>query len=85
MLKTYRIGDFAGVNYNRDLTTSDFAVATRALNVDFVGGTGISGRPAFRTLTTAGGNEWYTWCEALGSGKYSARNGLSSTTGSLSA
>jgi len=82
-LKSYRIGDFAGVNYNRDLTSSDFAVATRALNVDFVGGTGISGRPAFRTLITAGGSEWYTWCEALTPNKYTMRNAIASTLGSL--
>lgn len=73
-MKSYRIGDFAGVNYNRDLTSADFAVATRALNVDFVGGTGISGRPAFRTMVTAGGSEWYTWCEALNGSSYSLRN-----------
>lgn len=82
MLKTYRIGDFAGVNYNRDLTTSDFAVATRALNVDFVGGTGISGRPAFRTFATAGGSEWYTWCEALGGSQQSMRNTAITASGS---
>lgn len=82
-MKSYRIGDFAGVNYNRDLTSSDFAVATRALNVDFVGGTGISGRPAFRTMVTAAGSEWYTWCEALTPNKYTMRNAIASTTGSL--
>lgn len=76
MLKTYRIGDFAGVNYNRDLTSADFSVATRALNIDFVGGTGITGRPAFRTLATAPGSDWYTWCEAIGSNVYSMRTGV---------
>lgn len=82
-MKSYRIGDFAGVNYNRDLTSADFSVATRALNVDFVGGTGISGRPAFRTMVTAGGSEWYTWCEALAPTRYTMRNAVASTVGSL--
>ena len=73
-MKSYRIGDFAGVNYNRDLTTADFSAATRALNVDFVGGTGITGRPAFRTMLTAAGSEWYTWCEAFGGSGVAKRN-----------
>lgn len=61
----YRLSDFPGVNYNRDLTTAGFNAATRALNIDFVSGGGITPRPAFRTLLTSGTSEWYTWCGAV--------------------
>lgn len=64
-LKTYSITDFPGANFNADLTSAGFRAPSRVLNVDFASGTGIDARPAFRTHTTAGGSQWFTWCQAL--------------------
>ena len=64
-MRSYRLSDFPGANFNLDQSSAGFRSPMRVYNIDFVAGTGITARPAFRTHVTAAGSYWYTWCESV--------------------